>query len=85
VKEKDKSSPLALGNVRQLGVRGLILSCVNPQCGHELVFSADDLPDDIEVPSSAAGAVCDKCGGVVEMRPNWNEMSIAPPTPGAID
>jgi hypothetical protein len=40
-----------LGNMRHLGVRGLAVHCLNPKCRHQTVFSADDYPDDVEVPS----------------------------------
>jgi hypothetical protein len=72
--------PLTLGNMRQLGVRGLIISCLDPQCRHEAIFSADDYSDEIEVPSFAPRMVCSKCGGKrVNARPNWKEMPIPPP------
>jgi len=34
--------PIDLGDMRQLGVRGLTVQCLNPQCRHQVVFSADD-------------------------------------------
>jgi hypothetical protein len=70
---------MTLGNLRQLGVRGVVLSCLAPRCRHEESFSVDDYPDEVEVPSFAARAVCTQCGGAVEARPNWNEMRILPP------
>jgi hypothetical protein len=75
---------MTLGNIRQLGVRGLVISCLNPQCRHEAIFSAEDYADEIEVPSFAARIVCSKCGERVEARPNWKEMPITPPKPPAI-
>jgi hypothetical protein len=40
-----------LGNMRRLGVRGFAVHCLNPKCRHQAVFSADDYPDEVEVPS----------------------------------
>jgi hypothetical protein len=37
--------------MRLLGVRGLIVTCLDQQCGHQTIFSVDDYADDIEVPS----------------------------------
>ena len=71
--------PITVGNIRQLGVRGLIVSCRNPQCRHEATMSVDDYADEIEVPSFAPRMVCAKCGGKVDVRPNWKEMPIPPP------
>jgi len=39
--------PMTLGNMRHLGVRGLAVHCLNPQCRHQAVFSADDYPDEV--------------------------------------
>src|SRR6516165_4478267 len=55
--------PITVGNLRQLGVRGLLVSCRNPQCRHEATMSVDDYADEIEVPSFAPRMVCSKCGG----------------------
>ncbi len=80
---KSKSAPgppLTVGSMRQLGVRGLIVSCPNPQCRHDTIFSADDYADKIEVPSFVPRMVCGKCGGKrVDVRPNWKEMPVMPP------
>jgi hypothetical protein len=40
-----------LGNMRRLGVRGLAVHCLNEDCRHDAVFSADDYPDEVELPS----------------------------------
>jgi hypothetical protein len=41
--------PMTLGNMRQLGVRSLPVSCW--LCHHQAVLSADNWRDDISVPS----------------------------------
>jgi hypothetical protein len=41
--------PMSLANMRQLGVRSLVVSCW--QCHHEAILSADPWPDDIPVPT----------------------------------
>jgi hypothetical protein len=74
--------PLTLGNLRQLGVRGLLVQCLDPQCGHETTIGVDDYPDEIELPSFALRTVCSKCGAKVEVHPNWKEMPIPPPKLG---
>jgi len=55
-KDKMKSKhppgpPMTLDNMRELGVRRLLVSCLNPDCRHEAVFDASDYPDDTEVSS----------------------------------
>jgi len=66
---------MTLGNMRELGVRGLAVYCLNPACRHQTVISADDYADDIEVPSFRLRMKCSKCGGRnVDVRPNWKEQ-----------
>jgi predicted DNA-binding ribbon-helix-helix protein len=80
-KQRDEpGSPMTVGTLRQLGVRGLLLICVDPKCRHEATMSVDDYADAIELPSFAPRMVCSKCGGKrIEVRPNWKEMPIMPP------
>jgi hypothetical protein len=72
--------PMTLGNLRQLGVRGLIVACFDPSCRHERALGVDDYADEVEVSSFAPRMVCSKCGGNrVGVRPNWKEMKVMPP------
>jgi hypothetical protein len=64
--------PMTLGNMRELGVHRLLVSCLNPDCRHEAVFDASDYPDDTEVSSFVHRMICSKCGGEKAfVRPNW--------------
>ena len=75
--------PLTLGKMRLLGVRGLIVTCLDQLCGHQTIFSVDDYADEIEVPSFVPRMVCSQCGGKrVDARPNWKEMPVTPPKLG---
>ena len=77
---QEPGPPMTLGSLRQLGVRGLLLICVDPKCRHEATMSVDDYADAIELPSFAPRMVCSRCGGKrIEVRPNWKEMPIMPP------
>jgi hypothetical protein len=79
VNRHEPGPPMTLGSLRQLGVRGLLLVCLDTKCRHEATTSVDDYADEIELPSFAPRMVCSKCGEKVEVRPNWNEMPIMPP------
>ena len=69
--------PMTLGNMRQLGARGLAVYCINPLCRHQSVFSADDYPDEVPVPSFRARMKGGKCDGEkVDVRPNWKEQPL---------
>jgi hypothetical protein len=52
--------PMTLGNMRHLGVQGLIASCPNPPCRHEGPIDVSKFADDVELPSFASEVVCAK-------------------------
>jgi hypothetical protein len=65
--------PMTLGNMRELGVRSLDVSCWN--CQHRAVLSADRWPDNVAVPTFGPRMVCTTCGIVgADARPNWQEQ-----------
>jgi hypothetical protein len=71
--------PMTIGNMREQGVRGLAVYCLNSSCRHETVVNADEYPAEIEVPSFALRLKCSKCGGQrVDVRPNWKEKPDRP-------
>jgi hypothetical protein len=51
--------PMTLGNMRELGVRSLDLSCWN--CHHQGVLLADHWPDRIAAPTFGPRMVCTGC------------------------
>jgi len=68
---------MTLGNMRAFGVRGLNVLCLN--CRHEVTFSVDDYPDDMEVRSFGRSIVCTNCGMIgADARPNWREQTARP-------
>ena len=63
MKPKQPAGPaMTLGNMRELGVRGLSIKCLNPKCLHEATVSVDDYADDMLVRDFAKSMVCAKCG-----------------------
>jgi hypothetical protein len=42
---------MTLGNMREQGVRGLAVYCLNHACPHRTVINVDDYPREVEVPS----------------------------------
>jgi len=64
--------PMTLGNMRQLGVRSLAVSC--SLCHHESVLDVAPWPDFVPVPSFGRRMVCTRCGIVgADARPNRRE------------
>jgi hypothetical protein len=68
----DPIQPMDLANMRQNGVRSLLIFCRN--CHHEKIMNVDHLPGDLSVPSLGRRMACTKCGTVdADVRPNWME------------
>ena len=67
---------MTLGNMRGLGVRGLMVHCLNPRCLHQERLDVDGYADDVPVPWFGPRMVCTKCGMVgADARPNWKEQA----------
>jgi hypothetical protein len=62
---------MTLGNMRELGVRNLIASCLNDACRHVALIDVSSYPAETEVPSFRPRVKCGKC---VDVRPNWKEQ-----------
>ena len=71
--------PMTLGNMRELGVHRLLVSCLNPQCRHEALKDVSKYWADTTVPSFIPKMKCSQCGGKrVDVRPNWKEQPTRP-------
>jgi hypothetical protein len=69
----DLIEPMTLGNMRQLGVRSLDVSCWN--CHHQAVLSADRWPHEVAVPTFGPRMVCTRRGIVgADARPNRKDQ-----------
>ena len=65
---------MTLANMRENGVRSLLVYCNNPRCSHEAVVNVDRYGDDVLVRAFSARMVCTVCGVVgADARPNWKE------------
>lgn len=68
---------MTLGNMRELGVRSLAVTC--SLCHHEAVLSADRWEDSVLVRAFGPRMVCTVCGIVgADARPDWREMVALP-------
>jgi hypothetical protein len=64
---------MTVGNMRELGVRGLMVSCLNPQCLHQERIDVRGYSDDVPVPYFGPRMVCTKCGMIgADVRPTRN-------------
>ncbi len=51
------TSPMTLGNMRENGVRSLLVTCSNVTCRHETIVNVDAYGDELFVPSFGKDAV----------------------------
>jgi hypothetical protein len=72
---------MTLGNMRELGVKRLIASCLNPECLHTALIDVSSYSAETEVPYFSRKVVCAKCGSrgnKIDVRPNWKEQLTQP-------
>jgi hypothetical protein len=75
---------MTLGNMRELGVRRLIASCLSDAYRHTALIAVSSYPADTEVPWFRSRVVCAKCGSrgnKIDVRPNWK---VQPPSKSLI-
>ncbi|MBR0719660.1 hypothetical protein [Bradyrhizobium liaoningense] len=66
---------ITFGDMRQMGVRGVLVYCADYSCSHSVTLSADRWPDDVRLSDIEPRFVCSACGRRgAEVRPdfNWN-------------
>jgi hypothetical protein len=70
---KQRTDPsMTLNKLRGLGVHQLSVLCLNPSCGHEITFSADDYGDDTELSWFRPRMICARCGNRrLDVQPNF--------------
>jgi hypothetical protein len=78
LKPKHPAGPqMTLGNMRELGVKRLIASCLNDACRHTALIEVWSYPAETEIPYFKSRVVCAKCGSrgnKIDVRPNWKEQ-----------
>jgi hypothetical protein len=71
--------PMTLGNMRDLGVNRLLVSCLNPECLQTGLLDVSGYRAETSVPSFGPRMVCSACGGKrIDARPNWKEQQNRP-------
>ena len=71
---------ITVGEMRDTGVRGMLIYCSDFKCSHSIAVSADQWPDDVRLSDLEARFVCKGCGKRgVYVRPNlhWKELPTA--------
>ncbi len=68
-------SPMTLGQMYKLGVKRLLVTCLNDTCRHTALVDVSSYPAGTAIPSLGARMHCHKCGGErIDVGPNWREQ-----------
>jgi hypothetical protein len=66
----DHPQKITFGEMREMGVRGLLIYCADYRCSHSIAVSAGHLPYDVRLSDIEARFVCPAHG-------NWNRQPTA--------
>jgi hypothetical protein len=73
----DRPQKITFAEMRDMGVRGVVVYCQDHKCSHSQSLSADQWPDDLRLSDIEQQFVCRACGKRgADMRPdfNWSHM-----------
>jgi hypothetical protein len=58
----DRPQKIRFGEMRESGVRGLLIYCADYHCSHSIAISGDQWPDDVGLSDIEGRFVCNACG-----------------------
>jgi hypothetical protein len=76
----DSPTKISFGDMREAGVRGLLIYCADYRCSHPIAISGDAWPNDVRLSDLEPRFVCGACGKRgADVRPdfNWNRTAKA--------
>ena len=69
----DRPTKITFGEMREMGVRGLLVYCADYRCSHSIAISGDPWPDDIRLSDIEERFTCRECGKRgADVRPDFN-------------
>jgi hypothetical protein len=71
----DRPQKITFGEMRDMGVRGLLIYCADYRCSHSVAVMADQWADDVRLSDIEDRFTCTDCGKRgADVRPdfNWN-------------
>ena len=77
---KNRPEKITFAEMRDMGVRGILVYCADYRCSHSLAMSADQWPDDLRLSDIEDRFTCTACGKRgADVRPdfNWNRKQIS--------
>ena len=73
----DRPQKISFGEMRDMGVRGLLVYCADYRCSHSIAISSDAWPDDARLSDIEERFTCRVCGKRgVDVRPDYNRKSL---------
>ena len=76
----DRPQKITFAEMRDMGVRGLLVYCADYRCSHSIAISGDAWPDDArlsDIEERFTCRVCDKRGADVGPDFNWNRKQVS--------
>jgi hypothetical protein len=76
----DRPQKITLADMRDMGVRGLLIYCSDYKCSHLITMSGDRWPNDMRLSDLEPRFVCSRCGKRgADVRPDfsWNKKPVA--------
>jgi hypothetical protein len=68
----DRPVKITFSQMREMGVRGVLIYCADYRCGHHIALSADRWPDAMRLSDIEPRFVCTACGRRgAEVRPDF--------------
>jgi hypothetical protein len=69
----DRPQKITFGEMREMGVRGLLIYCADYRCSHSIAISGDAWPDDARLSDIEERFTCRVCGKRgADVRPDFN-------------
>jgi hypothetical protein len=75
----DRPQKITFADMRDMGVRGLLIYCSDYECSHLVTMSGDQWPDDVRLSDLEPRFVCKACGkrgANVRLDFSWNKMPV---------
>ena len=70
--ELTRPDKITFAQMREMGVRGVLIYCADHKCSHSIEMSADRWPDDVRLSDIEDQLVCRACGKRgADVRPNF--------------
>jgi hypothetical protein len=76
----DRPQKVTFADMREAGVRGLLIYCADYRCSHSIALSGDAWPENVRLSDLEPRFICSACGKRgADVRPdfNWNGTATA--------